>query len=389
MRQRISTGRERKTALWVVFATAAVLALLPAGAVNFWSFSVILSDGSTQVVWPALPSAQYVVEYATDVNFTSGVQQLSSPSIAPLCLTCTDLTTTDPSTISGRRRLLAIGNFYRVTAAYANGTTMAMSTPQQSQDTNAGTADVTDPGNYYVYPAPYGSTAPGCGDWTSPCSTIASGIAAGIYNQGYLWIGPGTYTGAGNNGLTFGTPELRVASLAGAAHTIIDMQGSGRAFSFTTESSLTTISGLTIQGGSATGGGAMLFSSSASPVISYVTFHNNTAVPGSVGGGAIYVNGAGGFPRFTGCTFTQNVADSGGAMFVSSSILAIQDCLFDGNYAVQNGAGRGGAIMTSASVGLGMADTWFQNNYATLDGGGIFTFFAGCYIFDSEIVGNK
>ncbi len=34
--------------------------------------------------------------------------------------------------------------------------------------------------------------------------------------------------------------------------------------------------GLTIQGGSATGGGAMLFSSSASPVISYVTFHNNT-----------------------------------------------------------------------------------------------------------------
>ncbi len=71
------------------------------------------------------------------------------------------------------------------------------------------------------------------------------------------------------------------------------------------------------------------------------------AVPGSVGGGAIYVNGAGGFPRFTGCTFTQNVADSGGAMFVSSSILAIQDCLFDGNYAVQNGAGRGGAIMSA------------------------------------------
>ncbi len=54
----------------------------------------------------------------------------------------------------------------------------------------------------------------------------------------------GTYTGAGNNGLAFGTPQLHVASLAGAADTIIDMQGSGRAFSFTeAQTSSTTITG--------------------------------------------------------------------------------------------------------------------------------------------------
>ena len=60
----------------------------------------------------------------------------------------------------------------------------------------------------------------------------------------WLCLCAGTYTGAGNNGLTFGTPELRVASLAGAAPTIIDMQGSGRAFTFTDgQSAFTTISG--------------------------------------------------------------------------------------------------------------------------------------------------
>lgn len=54
----------------------------------------------------------------------------------------------------------------------------------------------------------------------------------------------GTYTGAGNNGLTFGAPQLHIASLAGAADTVIDMQGSGRAFSFTgAQTSSTTITG--------------------------------------------------------------------------------------------------------------------------------------------------
>lgn len=72
------------------------------------------------------------------------------------------------------------------------------------------------------------------------------------------------------------------------------------------------------------------------------------AVPGSTGGGAVFVSGAGtGFPRFTGCTFTQNVADSGGAIFVSSNVIALQGCFFDGNAAVQNGAGRGGAMMST------------------------------------------
>ncbi|KAK9904327.1 hypothetical protein WJX75_009277 [Coccomyxa subellipsoidea] len=335
-----------------VQAIVTLLVILPARAVDFWSFSVILSDGSTQVVWPSIPSAQYVVEYATDVDFTTGVQQLSSPTITNLCLTCTDQTTIDTSTIPppGRRRLLATGNFYRVTAQYANGTTMAISKPQQSQATDAGTADVTDPGNTFVYPAPYGSTGPSCGTWTSPCSTIALGIAAALYDRGFLWIGPGTYTGADNRGLTFGTPELNVASLAGAAVTIIDLQALDRAFTFTVQTAFTTITGLTIQGGSVTGvsgGGAMLMTGTASPVISYVTFHNNTAMPGTTGGGAVYVTGAGtGFAKFLGCTFTQNVADSGGAIFISTNLLALQICFFDGNAAVQNGAGRGGAVMS-------------------------------------------
>ena len=71
------------------------------------------------------------------------------------------------------------------------------------------------------------------------------------------------------------------------------------------------------------------------------------AMPGTTGGGAVYVTGAGtGFAKFLGCTFTQNVADSGGAIFISTNLLALQNCFFDGNAAVQNGAGRGGAVMS-------------------------------------------
>ncbi|BDA51124.1 probable metabotropic glutamate receptor-like protein P [Coccomyxa sp. Obi] len=444
MEPRNSIGGHTK--MMAVFIAAFISMLVPARAVNFWSFSVILSGGATQVVWPAVPSAQYLVEYATDVNFTTGVQQLSSPTISQLCGGCTDLTTTDTST-AGRRRLLTTTNFYRVTAMLANGTVISMSSPQQPQDTTAGSADFTDPGNYFVYPAPYGSTAGGCGTWTSPCSTIAAGITAAVYDGGFLWIGPGTYTGAGNNGLTFGTPELHVTSLAGARNTVIDMQGSGRAFSFTgAQTSSTTITGLTIQGGSVSsggGGGAMLMTGDAGPIISYVTFNNNTAVSGQVGGGAVYITGTGvSAPSFIGCTFTQNVADSGGAIFVSTEGIVVEHCFFDSNSAVQNGGGRGGAMMTSGGVGLFMQNTWFQNNEASLDGGalhieatmqlvdltnitiinnhaksfggavnevssnitfrsstvnnniadlyagGIFSFFAGCYIFDTEIVGN-
>lgn len=68
-----------------------------------------------------------------------------------------------------------------------------------------------------------------------------------------------------------------------------------------------------------------------------------------MGGGAIYISGTGiSLPSFFRCTFTQNVADSGGAIFVSTEGIVVEGCFFDSNSAVQNGGGRGGAMMSAS-----------------------------------------
>ena len=56
----------------------------------------------------------------------------------------------------------------------------------------------------------------------------------------------GTYTGAGNNGLSFAafSAPVTMQSLAGELNTIIDLGGGSRAFSFATEPAGTTLSGL-------------------------------------------------------------------------------------------------------------------------------------------------
>lgn len=56
----------------------------------------------------------------------------------------------------------------------------------------------------------------------------------------------GTYTGAGNNGLSFAgfSALVTMQSLAGELNTIIDLGGGSRAFSFATEPAGTTLSGM-------------------------------------------------------------------------------------------------------------------------------------------------
>jgi len=78
------------------------------------------------------------------------------------------------------------------------------------------------------------------------------------------------------------------------------------------------------------------------------SLHLWQAVSGSVGGGAVSIEGNyASNPTFIGCTFTANVGDSGGAIYVASDGLTLQECFFDGNSAVQNAGGRGGAVMSA------------------------------------------
>lgn len=84
-------------------------------------------------------------------------------------------------------------------------------------------------------------------------------------------------------------------------------------------------------------------------------FQNNYA---TLDGGAMHIEATMGITDFTNITITKNHAKS-----------------------------FGGAI-NEVSSNITFRNSAFNYNIADLYGGGIFTFFAGCYIFDSEVVGN-
>ena len=82
----------------------------------------------------------------------------------------------------------------------------------------------------------------------------------------------GTYSGSGNNEMTYGGKPLVVTSMAGAAVTIIDGLGTNRGFVFNSGESYTSVlTGLTIQNGKGDYGGAIEIAG-ASPYVAGCSF---------------------------------------------------------------------------------------------------------------------
>ena len=82
----------------------------------------------------------------------------------------------------------------------------------------------------------------------------------------------GTYSGSGNNEMTYGGKPLVVTSMAGAAVTIIDGLGTNRGFVFNSGESYTSVlTGLTIQNGKGDYGGAIEVAG-ASPYVAGCSF---------------------------------------------------------------------------------------------------------------------
>jgi len=207
------------------------------------------------------------------------------------------------------------------------------------------------------------------------------------------------------------------------AKTIIDCQGSSRAFTFNhAEDAGTLVDGFTIINGNSSGepggaiyigagtspslvnlvindcsasnvGGAIYVGSDSHPTIANVII-NNCSVSGA-DGGAIYVDsnsepefegctitncsasgGSGGAaycatgsrPLFTDCTFGDNTAgyDGGGLYYAHDSNSTLNGCTFSNNAA---GSG-GGAISYDVGCTSKVDDCTFAHNTATEDGGG-------------------
>ena len=171
----------------------------------------------------------------------------------------------------------------------------------------------------------------------SPHLTIQDVIDIASTGDSIL-VGPGQYYGAGNYDISFNGKDLHLIGVAGPDSTIIDCQGLGRGFSFSSgESSESLIEGLTIINGGfgrLVGGG--IYCSNSSPTLSNLVI--------------------------SGCA-----ASNGGGIYLSSSSSFIQSCTVEGN----SGDSRGGGIYIIDS-NPEFKDVDISTNWASFAGGGVF-----------------
>ncbi|KAI9224706.1 hypothetical protein BC828DRAFT_32446 [Blastocladiella britannica] len=110
-----------------------------------------------------------------------------------------------------------------------------------------------------------GTNSGTCGASTAAaCLTIAQAITRAPSSGGTVALMPGTYTGAGNVGLSWPGKSLTLTSTGGSGATFIDGGASSRIFSLTTETG--TISSITVRKGFAQSGGCALINGASTVV---------------------------------------------------------------------------------------------------------------------------
>jgi predicted outer membrane repeat protein len=151
-----------------------------------------------------------------------------------------------------------------------------------------------------------------------------------------ITVRDGVYLGWDNTDLDFKGKKITVQSENGPFRTIIDCEGSGRGFYFSSnETAESIVRGFTIRFGSVQRGGG-IYCYKASPTIQNCVFTQNTV--SSMGGGLYCSFEAS--PRIQNCLFTDNHAETGAGIFCEYySNPDIQNCTFTGNTAISSGGG--------------------------------------------------
>ena len=126
-------------------------------------------------------------------------------------------------------------------------------------------------------------------------------------------------------------------------------------------------------------GGAISSNYLATMTFTNCTFSNNSASYG----GAIYVS-RGSIDMFN-CSFENNSAIYGGAIYMGDVWLESHDSTFDNN----NASMLGGAIASVSSRSLELNNNSFSDNSAGFEGGAIYSFMGNSFIFASSFTGNS
>jgi len=199
--------------------------------------------------------------------------------------------------------------------------------------------------------------------------TIQSAIDAAS-DMDQVWIYNGTYTGAGNQDISFHGKNIKVRSISERPEdVVIDPNGSARAFLFENgENPGAILQALTIRDAYAVGYGGAVCCSSASPTFVNCRFEQN----GSGGrGGAVYATYS--CLSLLQCDFTDNHADAhGGAVAVGKhSSPSVIECRFDGNTAQADGGGLwcDNSLHTGNRRTPVIMDCTFTGNIASQGGG--------------------
>lgn len=172
----------------------------------------------------------------------------------------------------------------------------------------------------------------------------------------------GTYTGALNKNLDFGGKEILLLAPGGPAATIIDGEGSGRAFYFHSgETAGAMVSGFTIT--RAPTGSAIRIIGGASPTFTNCTIVGND-VTTAAGGGVAIVSSS---PTFLDCRIVRNLSTvHGGGIVIDGGTPTFTDCMVVGNRT----DGRGGGFWVLGGADVSITGCTVSGNRADLSAGG-------------------
>lgn len=209
--------------------------------------------------------------------------------------------------------------------------------------------------------------------------TLREGIEAAA-NADTVRVAPGTYTGPDNRDLDFLGKEIVVASEAGARVTIIDCQSAGRAFDFHSgELMAARLCGLTIMNGAADIGGAIRCRNASRPTIDGCVLSGNWAASD---GGALFVGGNAG-PLLAGVVFDANEAGGRGGAICSDGGRPVVDCCTF----FENSAPYGGAMFLYYDTYVIITGSTFTGNTSRV-GGAIYDFGSSPSITGSTFTDN-
>ena len=198
-----------------------------------------------------------------------------------------------------------------------------------------------------------GDDVSGFGTAADPYKTIQRGLDDADDGD-TVWVRAGIYAGAGNKDILIAGSGISIISESGATSTVIDLEGTGRAFSL--QGGAAEVAGFAITNGDVIGtanenGGALYVNSSAKVadcVISYCE---------AVSGGAVHVT-AGSVVEIEKCTLVKNSATTGAGVAYEASTtsdhFSYNVVALNTGEGIQDVGGTGGLIY--------YCNVWWQNS---------------------------